>query len=164
MKKIIATTVVCASLLFANSYNEGMSMLNAGKESKALETFFLAAKSGDRDAQMILGAMYLDGIGTESDHEKAFFWLSKAANSGDIEAQYLLGFMYENGIKVAPNMIRAVKWYTEAALQGDVLAQYNLAIIYKEGKNEIKKDMQEAFKWLHMVQDTQDKLELVASN
>ncbi|MCH9813160.1 MAG: sel1 repeat family protein, partial [Epsilonproteobacteria bacterium] len=108
MKKIIATTALCASILFSNSYNDGLSMLNSGQELKAYDSFFLAAKSGDRDAQMILGAMYLDGIGTKCDHEKAFFWLSKAANRGDMEAQYLLGFMYENGLKVAPNMSRAV--------------------------------------------------------
>ncbi len=163
MKKIISSMLICGSILYASSFNSGIDMLNAGKEQKAHDTFFLAAKSGDLDSQMILGAMYLDGIGVNVDHQKAFFWLSKAANRGDKEAQYLLGFMYENGLKVAVNIKRATKWYTEAALQGDVLSQYNLAIIYKEGKGEVEKDMKQAFKWLAMVEDARENLEYVAS-
>jgi TPR repeat protein len=112
---------------------------------------------------MILGEMYLDGIGVKIDHEKAFFWLSKAAGNGDVEAQYLLGFMYENGLKVAQNIKRATKWYKEAAMQGDVLAQYNLAIIYKEGKGEVKKDMKEAFRWLTMVEESKEGFANLAS-
>ena len=161
MKKIISAILVCGSLLYADSVNLGNQL---EQEHNDYNTFFAAAKSGDIDAQMILGEMYLDGIGIEADHQKAFFWLSKAARSGDSQAQYLLGFMYENGLKVASNIKRAVKWYTEAALQGDILAQYNLAIIYKEGKGEVEKDMKKAFKWLTLVQESKKKIELVATN
>ena len=164
MKKIISTVLICGSILYAGSFNSGMNMLDNGNEQKAYDSFFTAAKSGDLDAQMFLGEMYLDGIGTKTNHEKAFFWLSKAASGGDVEAQYLLGFMYENGLNVAPNIKRAVKWYTDAALQGDVMSQYTLAVIYKEGRDEVKKDMKEAFKWLHMVQNAREKAELVATN
>ena len=164
MKKIISSVLVIGSMLHATNFDTGAKMLENGKEQKAYEAFFRSAKSGDVDSQMILGEMYLDGIGIKADHEKAFFWLSKAAGHGDVEAQYLLGFMYENGLKVAPNIKRATKWYTEAALQGDVLAQYNLAIIYKEGKGEIEKDMKEAFKWLSMVQNSRKNLDFIASN
>lgn len=163
MKKIISTALICVSVIYAGNFNTGMKMLDKGKEQKAYSTFFAAAKSGDVDSQTILGEMYLDGIGIEADHKKAFFWLSKAAANGDVEAQYLLGFMYENGIKVAVNMQRAAKWYTQAALQGDVLSQYNLAIIYKEGKGEIEKDMKKAFKWLAMVENVRESIEHIAS-
>ena len=163
MKKVISSILACGSILYATNFDSGMEMLNKGNELKASEAFFMAAKSGDLDSQMILGEMYLDGVGVEIDHQKAFYWLSKAANAGDVEAQYLLGFMYENGLKVAVDIKRATKWYTEAALQGDVLSQYNLAFIYKEGKGEVGKDMKEAFKWLAMVQDARENLEYVAT-
>lgn len=163
MKKIISSILLSSAILFAGSYSIGNKMLDNEKELQASEAFFLAAKSGDLDSQMILGEMYLDGIGVEVDHQKAFFWLSKAARAGDAEAQYLLGFMYENGLEVAVNIKRAVKWYTESALQGDILSQYNLAIIYKEGKGEIVKDMSKAFKWLAMVNDARENIEFVAS-
>ncbi len=163
MKKIFSTILTCGLMLNASSFDEGLKMLDSGAEAKASEEFFSAAKSGDVDSQMILGEMYLDGIGVDIDHQKAFYWLSKAAQAGDIEAQYLLGFMYENGLKVQKNISRATKWYTKAALQGDILSQYNLAIIYKEGKGEVNKDMREAFKWLSMVEESRNSLPLLAS-
>jgi len=163
MKKIISSVLVLGSILYATSFDTGVKMLDKGKEQKDYDAFFRSAKSGDVDSQMILGEMYLDGIGVKIDHEKAFFWLAKAAGNGDVEAQYLLGFMYENGLKVAKNVKRATKWYKEAAKQGDVLAQYNLAIIYKEGKGEVKKDMKEAFRWLTMVEESKEGFANLAS-
>ena len=162
MKKIFSI-MACSLMLNASSFDEGIKILDLGHETKASNEFFASAKSGDVDSQMILGEMYLDGIGVDIDHQKAFYWLSKAAQAGDVEAQYLLGFMYENGLKVAKNVLRATKWYTKAALQGDVLSQYNLAIIYKEGRGEISRDMSEAFKWLSMVEESGKKLPLLAS-
>ncbi len=132
------------------------------KGSGTYEAFFTLAKSGDLDAQALLGEMYLDGIGVEKDTQKAFFWLSKAAKRNDPQAQYLLGAMYENGIYVTADMDRAVKWYTEAAKQGDVMAQYALALIYKDGKGAIAKDLNKAMHWMKMVEKQKDKLMKVA--
>ncbi len=129
-----------------------------GQASGTYKAFFALAKSGDLDAQALLGEMYLDGIGVEKDAQKAFFWLSKAAKRNDPQAQYLLGSMYENGIYVTADMQRAVKWYTESAKQGDVMAQYTLALIYKDGKGEIAQDLNKAMHWMKMVEKQKDKL------
>ncbi len=158
MKKIFLGALCITVGLMASDFKSGFSDLNGKKDLRAYKTFFTLAKSGDVDSQTLLGEMYLDGIGTDVDIKKAFYWISKAASTGDAQAQYLLGFMYENGIKVAVNMPRAVTLYKKAALQGDILSQYNLAMIYKEGKGEIKKDMDEAFKWLAHVQSNKEKL------
>lgn len=159
MKKILTGLGLTATLLFGANHTP-LPQLQDITEYKA---FFELAKSGDTDAQTMLGEMYLDGInGVAVDHEKAFFWLSKAAKKGEPQAQYLLGFMYENGLYVVKNMPRALKWYKQAALKGDVLAQYNLALIYKEGKDGIAKNMKEAFKWLHMVQKEEEKASRLA--
>ena len=157
MKKIIIGSLIVAIGLMASDFKSGLKNLNGKKDLKAYETFFKLAKSGDVDSQTLLGEMYLDGIGTEMDVKKAFYWISKAANNGDAEAEYLLGFMYENGIKVAVNMPRAVTLYEKAAKKGDILAQYNLAMIYKEGRGDIEKDMDKAFKWLASVQKESQK-------
>ncbi len=162
MKKIFLGAMCITVGLMASDFKSGFNDLDGKKDLKAYDTFFQLAKSGDVDSQTLLGEMYLDGIGTEVDVKKAFFWISKAASSGDAEAQYLLGFMYENGIKVAVNMPRAVTLYKKAAVQGDILSQYNLAMIYKEGKGEIKKNMDEAFKWLSDVQCSKKELEYQA--
>lgn len=162
MKKILAGTVLLAVVALAGDFKSGLHALNNKKDLKAYETFFTLAKSGDVDSQTLLGEMYLDGIGTDVDVKKAFYWISKAAHNGDVQAQYLLGFMYENGIKVAVNIPRAIVLYEKAANKGDILAQYNLAMIYKEGKGGIKKDMQKAFKWLAKVELSKKDLEYQA--
>jgi len=164
MKKIVMGLIIGSTIAMAANYNSGLVLLEKGKDGAAYNEFFELAKSGDVDSQMILGEMYLDGLGVNVNHEKAFFWLSKAASSGDAEAEYLLGFMYENGLYVGESMSRAASWYKKSALQGDVMAQFNLALIYKEGKGDVSKDMKEAFKWLKMVENSEKKISHVASN
>ena len=162
MKKLVLASVLVAVSLVASDFKNGVANFDGKKDLMAYDMFFKMAKSGDVDAQTLLGEMHLDGIGTDVDVSKAFYWISKAANAGDAEAQYLLGFMYENGLKVAVNIPRAVVLYEKAATQGDILAQYNLAMIYKEGKGDINKDMDKAFKYLSKVQYNKDNLEYQA--
>ncbi len=158
MKKVFLGALCLTVSLMASDFKGGINDLDGKNDLQAYETFFQLAKSGDVDSQTLLGEMYLDGIGTQVDLKKAFYWISKAADNGDAQAQYLLGFMYENGLKVAVNIPRAVVLYKKAALQGDVLSQYNLAMIYKEGKGGVGKDMDQAFKWLANVQSNKEKL------
>ncbi len=164
MKKIILSVLVASTCLMAQaSYGNALEMLDKGKSEVASETFMQLAKSGDVDAQTMLGEMYLDGIGVKVDHQKAFFWLAKAANQGDSEASYLLGFMYENGLQVGQDLSRAVSWYKKAALKGDTMAQFNLAMIYKEGKGGVQRNMKEALKWLSLVEKEHDAITHIAT-
>ncbi len=164
MKKMIMGMLVASTCLMAqSSYSNALEMLDKGKPEMASATFLQLAKSGDVDAQTMLGEMYLDGIGVKVDHQKAFFWLAKAANKGDSEACYLLGFMYENGLQVGQSLSRAVSWYKKAALKGDTMAQFNLAMIYKEGKGGIQKNMKEALKWLQLVEKEHENITHVAT-
>ncbi len=162
MKKAIIGLLCITASLLANDFKSGMESLDGAQDDQAYKTFFQLAKSGDAESQTLLGEMYLDGIGTEMDVDKAFYWISKASSNGDADAQYLLGFMYENGIKVAVNIPRAVTLYKKAAKQGDILSQYSLAMIYKEGRGGIKKDMIKAYKWLAKVQLSKKDLEYQA--
>jgi TPR repeat protein len=160
MKKVVVG--LCISVgLFANSFQSGLEKLDLEKDLEAYKTFFTLAKSGDVDSQTMLGEMHLDGIGTNVDVDKAFYWLSKASNSGDPEAQYLLGFMYENGIKVDPNNERAAKLYTKSAQKGDILAKYNLAMMYKDGKG-VKQDKVKAYSLLKEIESSKQKLQYQA--
>lgn len=165
MKRFWLAVILCSTLLHAQHTQPVEAYVDNGQslKSRALQGFFELAKSGDLDAQTMLGELYLDGLnGVEQDPKKAFFWISKAANREEPQAQYLLGYMYENGIYVAKNVKKAVEWYKKSAMQGDVLAQYNLALIYKEGKGSVSKNVHEAFKWLQMVQKEERRVEKVA--
>ncbi|RUM68741.1 MAG: hypothetical protein DSZ05_00590 [Sulfurospirillum sp.] len=161
MKKVLTLLLLTASVLLAESHSTTTSALKILKETQSTatyEAFYALAQSGDLDAQALLGEMYLDGIGVSEDYAKAFKWLSNAAKKGDPQAEYLLGHMYENGLYVSADVAKAVEWYTKAAQGGDIMAQYSLALIYKEGKGNVAKDMQKAFKWLKMVERDKDTL------
>ena len=153
MKKFVLGVVFSSAVLFAGSFSDGLKALDRGDTSKAILEFQALAKSGDVDAQTMLGEMYLDGIGTVQDTKKAYYWIQKAANSGDKEAQYLLGFMYENGIEVKKDISLAVKWYEKSANKGDIMAMYNLAFIYKNGAKGVNKDMNKAVSLLQKVEE-----------
>jgi len=158
MKKILSLLALILSIAMAhnNSTTTAMNILKQTQPTATYEAFHQLAQSGDLDAQTLLGEMYLDGIGVSENYEKAFKWLSSAAQKGDSQAAYLLGNMYENGLYVREDVTKAVAWYKKAAAGGDVMAQYNLALIYKDGKGNVARNMQEAFKWLKMVENRED--------
>jgi len=156
MKRLVLGLVVSSAVLMASDFSSAMKSLDSGNSKVAFSQFQKLAKSGDVDAQTMLGEMYLDGIGVEQNSKKAHMWVEKAAVAGDKEAQYLLGFMYENGIDVKVNLKTAVSWYEKAANSGDVMAMYNLAFIYKNGGSGIQKDEKKAISLLKDVEREKD--------
>ena len=75
----------------------------------------LMAKIGDKSSQCSLGCCYVNGLGTEEDNEKAFYWFTKAANRGEVTAQNNLGVCYDNGFGTEENPAEAMAWYKKAA-------------------------------------------------
>ncbi len=61
----------------------------------AFERYLPLAKWGNTTAQMIIGHMTSDGMGTSADDEKALFWYMQAANQGDPEAYKSIAELYE---------------------------------------------------------------------
>ncbi len=160
MRKLYMSLLVSVGL-FASSSGVDLSLIENKQMQKRHGELFRLAKSGDVDAQTILGEMYLDGIGVKADSDKAFYWLSKASQSDDAEAEYLLGFMYENGIKVDKNLERAATLYERASKQGDVMASYNLALMYKDGKG-VEKDTKKAFNLLKSIKLKKDNIKVAS--
>ncbi len=151
MKKMIMSLVLGAVLLEAGS----LGIVEKQRLKKQESHLFALAKSGNVDAQALLGEMYLDGIGVKQDRDQAFFWISRAANQGDPKALYLLGFMYENGIKVDVNFERAAILYQKAANEGQIIAKYHLALMYREGRG-VKKDSKKALSLLEEIVEAKD--------
>ena len=98
-------------LLCAANFSQGLIAFDQGKFVEAFNVWTLAANDGHSQAQFNLAIMFEQGIGTEKNLQKAFFWYSKAANQGDIEAQANLAAMYESGKGVEKNLNEARKWY-----------------------------------------------------
>ena len=97
-------------------------------------------------AQVMLGIMYLKGMGVSRDNAEGVKLIRRAAEQEVSFAQALLGAMYLDGVGVLRNNAEAVKWLRRAAEQGDPHAQTALGNIYAEGIG-IPQDNAEAAKW-----------------
>ncbi|KAF9095945.1 hypothetical protein BGX23_012303 [Mortierella sp. AD031] len=89
------------------------------------------ASFGDKDAQVTLGDLYMDGQGVPKDYHAAKDWYHRAANQGDAEGQYKLGRLYEQGQGVSQSYRDAMGW--RSADNGHADAQYRLGLIYEYG-------------------------------
>jgi len=87
-----------------------------------------AARSGNADAEELIGVMYALGLGAEQDYERAFEWYLRAAMKSHSGAQSGLGWYYEAGLGMpAPDLTRAYLWYGLSAIGGDPDSQEKVA-------------------------------------
>lgn len=102
-----------------------------------------AAKSGDAEAQAILGSTLI----SIEKYPEAIEWLTKAAEQGHVDSQTILFGMYAKGLGTKKDEKKAVYWLHKAAIAGDPLAQSELGLSYSLGKG-VKQDYKEAYKWI----------------
>ncbi|HEU0043225.1 tetratricopeptide repeat protein [Sphingomonas sp.] len=86
----------------------------------AFPFYAAAAKAGHLDATFMLGAMYMNGLGTKKDAGLAFDHLSKAAAGGHVFATYLAASMALNGEGVKQDFNLAYRLARNLADQGEV--------------------------------------------
>ena len=88
------------------------------------------ARSGNAEAEELIGVMYALGLGVPRDDERAFDWYLRASLKGHPGAQSGLGWYYEVGRGIpAPDMVRAYLWYALSAIGGDPDALDSLELI-----------------------------------
>ena len=112
-------------------FAEGANAYNARNYPLALKEITPLAKSGNRDAQHLLGLMYYMGRGVQRDYKQAMAWHRKAARQGKADAQYVVGAMYYTGNSVPQDQKEAVSWFRKAAEQGHAEAQHALGLMYR---------------------------------
>lgn len=116
---------------------------------EALKEFLVAAEYGHRQAQYDAGNMYLDGIGTKKNFERAYYWFHRAADQGDADSLNKLGWMCEAGLGVPRDHAKAVNWFRQAAERGHLEAQFNLAAKYDNGEGVVQNHA-EAVRWYRL--------------
>jgi len=95
-------------------------LMESGQFEAAMQAFLPAAKSGNADAEELIGVMYAMGLGVERDDVRAFEWYLRASLKGHAGAQSGIGWYYETGRGVeAPDLVRAYVWYVLSAIGGD---------------------------------------------
>lgn len=116
-------------------------LMDAGKFGEALEELRPAARSGNADAEELIGVMYAMGLGVERDDTRAFEWYLRASMKGHPGAQSGVGWYYEVGRGMeAPDLVRAYMWYVLSAIGGDPDAAISQEeVVKKMTKEQIEK-------------------------
>jgi len=106
---------------FANSALEAArDLMEANRFADAKAALDPLARSGNADAEELIGVMYAMGLGVERDHRRAFEWYLRASMKGHPGAQSGVGWYYEVGLGMpAPDLVRAYMWYALSAVGGD---------------------------------------------
>ncbi len=105
------------------------------------------AKSGDAQAQLTVGQLFIQGRLGNADWEQGLHWILKAAEQGVPEAQYLVAKSYEQGQGLNKDNAAAFTWLSLAAKANYIPAQTLLGEFYLEGKGT-PKDYNIARQWL----------------
>ncbi|WP_054003588.1 tetratricopeptide repeat protein [Shimia sp. SK013] len=133
MKRIvIAALLTTVSPVFAE-IETGRDLMDAKRYSEAMTELLPAARSGNAEAEELIGVMYALGLGVARDDVRAFEWYLRASLKGHAGAQSGIGWYYEVGRGMpAPDLIRAYMWYTLSAIGGDPDAAISLEEVVKK--------------------------------
>lgn len=137
--------------LFDNNYKGNLESGIAAHHShdyyKALHELYPLAKSGNAQAQMLLGVMFAKGQGVPANESFARYWLTLAAKQQDAEAQNVFAKLLNEGHYLKQDKSEALTWFAKAAKNGNAEAQFYLSSMYQLGDG-VKKAKQKSFKWM----------------
>jgi hypothetical protein len=116
---IVAITLACATPAPADM-EVARDLMEANRFEEAREALLPFARSGNAEAEELIGVMYALGLGVEKDPERAFEWYLRASMKGHPGAQSGIGWYYELGLGMpAPDLVRAYLWYALSSIGGD---------------------------------------------
>lgn len=112
-------------------------LMDAKNYPAAMKELLPATRSGNAEAEELIGVMYAMGLGVERDDVRAFDWYLRAAMKGHAGAQSGVGWYYEVGRGItAPDLVRAYMWYVLSAIGGDPDAAISQEEVVKKMTNE----------------------------
>lgn len=94
-------------------------LMEAGRFEEARHALWPFARSGNADAEELIGVMYALGLGVAHDPVRAFEWYLRSAMKGHPGAQSGVGWYYEMGIGTHVDLVRAYMWYVLSTIGGD---------------------------------------------
>jgi TPR repeat protein len=140
---ILASFLALSTPVFAADLEEARDLMEAGAFPAAMEQFRVLARSGNADAEELIGVMYALGLGVAKDDERAFDWYLRASMKGHPGAQSGIGWYYETGRGLpAPDPVRAYLWYALSAIGGDIDAPDSLEELVPRMTREQRKRAQ----------------------
>lgn len=110
--------------------------------NKALHYLTYAAEREIRDAQTIIGLIFMGEFGDEYiNEEESLKWINRAACAGDSKSQHLLATMYRTGSLVEKDDELAYKWTLESATRGSEASMMDLCDYYRDKLTEFPEEM-----------------------
>jgi TPR repeat protein len=107
----------------------------------------------DNNIHFILALIYLEGMGCNTDFERAMKYLNEGVKQGNSHSMFALGMIFKKGWGVIPsNRKIMIDNFRLASIKGNPLAQEQLALCYLNG-NFIKKDLKLALELLNKAAD-----------
>ncbi|WP_299736532.1 tetratricopeptide repeat protein [uncultured Roseobacter sp.] len=140
MRAILLAFTLLAGPAWAE-IEEARNMMEDGRFEEAYQALWPAARSGNADAEELIGVMYAMGLGVPRDDTRAFEWYLRSAMKGHPGAQSGVGWYYEVGRGLpSVDLVRAYMWYTLSAIGGDPDAAISLEeVVKKMTAEEIEK-------------------------
>jgi len=133
MQKSILLFLLCVSAPLIAELEPARDLMDAGDYKAAYKELWPAARSGNAEAEELIGVMYAMGLGVEKDDRRAFEWYLRSAMKGHPGAQSGVGWYYEVGRGLpSVDLVRAYMWYTLSAIGGDPDAAISLEEVIKK--------------------------------
>lgn len=133
MKKIVLAIALLAASPVAAEIETARDLMDAQDYSAAMAELLPAARSGNAEAEELIGVMYALGLGVEQDDVRAFEWYLRASMKGHAGAQSGIGWYYEVGRGVpTPDLVRAYMWYALSTIGGDPDAAVSVTEVAKK--------------------------------
>jgi len=107
----------------------GYELFEAGDHSAAFDIFLWHARRGNAQAEVAVGIMYRDGLGTSPDVARSRAWYYVAARNGDARAQHEIGLLYRYADAFPTSSEEAAYWFRKSADQGVPESFNELAIL-----------------------------------
>ena len=126
-------------------------LMEENRFTEAMDELRPAARSGNAEAEELIGIMYAMGLGVERDDRRAFEWYMRASLKGHPGAQSGIAWYYEIGRGMpAPDLVRAYTWYVLSAIGGDPDAAISQEEVVKK---MTKQEIEEAHKLIDDYKD-----------
>ena len=143
-----------ASYAVAQMYSKGEYVAHDAETAnayymKALAGFQSLDSKGQADESTLykIGRMYMKGLGTEINMQKAIPYLLRASQLGEKNAKRIVAQEYVKGENIRADIEKGVKMLTDLADDGDNTSAYKLGKMYMIG-DVIFKDLNKAEKYL----------------
>jgi len=138
--------------IVADEYDDAIYQLNRGEFKAAIKLLVPLIDEGYAPAEYQLALIYLKGLGTPKNPNKAVELFTKAAEKNYPDAQFELANLYYEGKMVKKDLKKSFELTEKAAKKGLASAQYNLGVKYYNGDG-VRQDYYQASKWYQKAAD-----------